>query len=133
VAHLNLAKVHERLGQFSDAIAALEKAGVSAGGNTEVSSTLAYVLAASGEPARARAILAELRNVARRRYVPPYNLALIHAGLGEEEKMYDCLERAYEERDVRMTFLIDPKWDAFRANPRFQNLLSRVGLERKAA
>jgi TolB-like protein/Flp pilus assembly protein TadD len=133
VALVNLAKVHERTGDFSAAIAALEKAAVFSGGNTEVSSMLGYVMAVTGQAERARAIISELRDLARQRYVPPYNIALIYAGLEEEVTMHEYLERAYDERDVRMTFLLDPKWDAFRPSTRFQNLLSRVGLEQKAA
>jgi len=133
VAHVNLAKAYERLGQYDDALAALEKAHAFSGGITEGIGLSGYILAVSGRVEDARAVLAKLRDLVGQKYVAPYNFALVYAGLGEETAMYDCLERAYEERDVRLTFLIDPKWDVFRGTPRFQNLLARIGLERKAA
>jgi tetratricopeptide (TPR) repeat protein len=60
-------------------------------------------------------------------YVPPYNLALVFAGLRESETALNWLERAFEERDVHMPFLLDHKWDRMRSNAQFQKLLSRVG------
>ena len=133
VAYVNLAKAYERLGQYDDALAALENAHVLSGGITEGIGLSGYILAVSGQREKARGVLAKLHDLTAKKYVAPYNLALVYAGLGEEAAMYDCLERAYDERDVRMTFLIDPKWDVFRGTPRFQDLLARVGLERKAA
>jgi hypothetical protein len=61
------------------------------------------------------------------RYVSPYNLALVYAGLGETESALQWLEEAFVARDTHMTFLLDYKWDGLRANERFQKLLSRVG------
>jgi hypothetical protein len=60
-------------------------------------------------------------------YVPPYNLALVCAGLGETEAAIDYLQEAFEDRDVHMTFLLDYKWDKLRSNERFQHLALRVG------
>jgi hypothetical protein len=63
----------------------------------------------------------------KHRYVSPYNVALVYAGLGETESAMQWLEQAFEERDVHMTFLLDHKWDGIRSNERFQSLLSRLG------
>jgi len=60
--------------------------------------------------------------------IPPYAMALVHAGLGQRDPALKCLESAYEARDVHLIFLpIDPKWDAFRADVRFLALLRRCG------
>jgi hypothetical protein len=60
--------------------------------------------------------------------VPPYAIALVHAGLGERDAVFEWLDRAYEARDVHLIFLpVDPKWDAYRADPRFGALLARCG------
>jgi hypothetical protein len=60
-------------------------------------------------------------------YVPPYNVALVFAGLQESEAALQWLEQAFADRDVHMPFLLDHKWDEIRPTPQFQNLLSRVG------
>jgi hypothetical protein len=64
----------------------------------------------------------------RERYVPPYNLALVFAGLGETEAALHWLQQAFEDRDVHMTFLRDHKWDGMRRNAQFQKAIERVGL-----
>jgi tetratricopeptide (TPR) repeat protein len=64
------------------------------------------------------------------RYVPPYNLALVFAGLGQTESAQHWLQQAFEDRDVHMAFLRDHKWDSMRGNPWFQKIVERVGLMR---
>ena len=60
-------------------------------------------------------------------------LALVHAGLGERDEVFECLDRAYTTRDVHLVFLtVDPKWDPYRADPRFDVLLGRCGFIRTA-
>jgi hypothetical protein len=63
----------------------------------------------------------------RRRYVPPYNIALVFAGLQEPEDALQWLEQALEDRDVHMPFLLDHRWDGIRRNPQFQQVLLRAG------
>ena len=64
----------------------------------------------------------------RQRYVPPYALALVHSGLGDTDAAFEWLERAYAARDVHLMFLtVDVKWDRYRADPRFGELLARCG------
>ena len=61
-----------------------------------------------------------LEAVSPDQYVPPYALALLHAGLDEREAALECLERAYDAHDVHLVLLvIDPKWDTFREEARF--------------
>ena len=76
----------------------------------------------------ARDVLRTLEAVSRDGYVPPYMMALVHAGLGEREAVFQWLNRAYDARDVHLIFLpVDPKWDPYRADPRFEALLARCG------
>jgi len=64
------------------------------------------------------------------RYVPPVAIALVYNGLGEDDNALSWLERGCEERDVRLTLLkVDPKWNSYRANPRFVAILKRIGLD----
>ena len=76
----------------------------------------------------AEAVLTTLEAIARERYVPPYALALVHAGLGQRDLTFEWLGRAYAARDVHLTWLPqDAKWDPFRDDPRFRDLLNRCG------
>jgi len=73
-------------------------------------------------------VLTTLESVSRARYVPPFAMALINAGLGQPDAVFDWLERAYDARDVHLIFLpVDPKWDGLRSDSRFETLLSRCG------
>jgi len=75
-------------------------------------------------------VLAELLKSASERYVSPYNIALIYNGLGDPDKTFAWLERAYEQRDQKIVFLkVEPKWNNLREDPRFQDLMRRVGFE----
>lgn len=74
-------------------------------------------------------MLQELKKRAAERYVPPYNIALVYNGLDERDATLAWLEKGYEQRDVRMTFLkVDPKWDNLRADARFISLVKRMRL-----
>jgi len=61
-------------------------------------------------------------------------MALINAGLAQRESAYTWLERAYDARDVHLIYLtVDPKWDSYRAEPRFEALIARCGFRSAAA
>ena len=67
---------------------------------------------------------------ARSGYVPGTATAKIYAGLGRNDEAFTALDRAFQERDGRLTFLrLDPEWDDLRGDPRFVALLHRMGLE----
>jgi adenylate cyclase len=129
VAHVNFAKVYEQTGEYGRAIAELELARTFSDGNTEPISLLGYIWAKSGRPTEAENILEELITLTRQKYVPPLNLALVYAGLEKEDLMFEWLERGLQDRDVRMTFLRDPKWDKWSENSRFREILRQVGLD----
>jgi tetratricopeptide (TPR) repeat protein len=129
IAHLNFAKVYEQIGEHGRAIAELELARTSSDGNTEPISLLGYVLAKGGRHTEAENALAELIALAGQKYVPPMNIALLYAGLGKQDLMFEWLERGIRDRDVHMTFLRDPKWDRLRENPRFREILRQVRLD----
>lgn len=128
VAHICMAKVHERLGRYSEALECCENARRFSGNNSEAVSIAGYINAVAGEPAKAESAIHELLQLQKERYVPPYNLALVFAGLKDFDPALRWLEQAFEERDVRMTFLRDYKWQALRTRPEFCALMARVGL-----
>jgi hypothetical protein len=74
-------------------------------------------------------VIAELLETAGHRYVSPYDVATVYAGLGDREQALAWLERAFEDRSGWLAWWlkVDPKFDTLRADPRFQNLLRRIG------
>lgn len=123
-----LGQAYEQSGESELALEALNKAGRFSGGNSKAISLRGYVFAKLGRANEAREVLSTLEVIARERYVPPYAMALVHAGLDESELALEWLERALAVRDVHLAFLpVDPKWDAFRGDPRFQALLKQCG------
>ena len=129
VAHVDLCKAYEQVRMYDSGLSECRKAWELSSGNTEAISLKAHILAAQGKVPEARKELQYLKRLAGTKYVPPYNVALIYAGLGEKDPSLEWLEKAYQEHDVHLVFLlVDAKWDALRGEPRFQNLLHRMGL-----
>jgi TolB-like protein/Flp pilus assembly protein TadD len=132
IGHIQLAQACEQLGLHEMALDALNRAGRFGGGNSKVVALRGYVLAKIGRGDEAKESLDTLTAIAGERYVPPYAMALVQAGLGHPEAALELLELAYEVRDVHLAFLpIDPKWDAFRTQPRFIALLAGCGFDRQ--
>jgi TolB-like protein/DNA-binding winged helix-turn-helix (wHTH) protein/Flp pilus assembly protein TadD len=113
------------------ALESLVQAGRFSGQNSKTVSFRGHVLAKAGRTAEAREVLKTLQAAAHDRYVPPYAMALVHAGLGERDAVFEWLERAYAARDVHLIFLpVDAKWDDYRQDSRFVALVSRCGFSR---
>ncbi len=128
IARLFLGKVYIEQKRFPEAMEQFEEARQFSGGNSETLSMIGYLWAIQGEAAKARDILAEMKRPSSVRYVPPFNLAVVHLGLGERDQVFDALEKAYQDHDVRLSFLkVDLKWDPLRSDPRFVSLIERLG------
>jgi tetratricopeptide (TPR) repeat protein len=128
IGYMQLAQAYEQLGQTDLALEIFNTAARLCGGNSKTLSCRGYILARAGMTDAACEVLSTLQAVERERYVPPYALALVHAGFGQSDEAFACLNRAYEARDVHLVFLpVDAKWDALRDDVRFQELLTRCG------
>ena len=89
---------------------------------------LAQALASAGRETEARRILAELAEISKTRYVSPYFVATAHLALGERDHAFEHLERAFEGRSPGLTLVrLDPTVDAVRSDPRYADLVRRVG------
>jgi len=99
-------------------------------GDTDTTAGLAHAYIATGNRAGAEKILDDLLGQSREKYVSPYMIATIYAGLGNKEKAFDFLEKAYQERSPDIPYFLkaDLRIDTLRSDPRFQDLLRRVGL-----
>ena len=128
IGHIMLGQAEEQLGRPDLAFEAFQDAARLASGNTKTMAFRGHVLARLGRTAEARDILRTLESLSGERYVPPYAIALLQAGLGERDAAFASLDRALEARDVHLVFLpVDPRWDAYRSDPRFKALLERCG------
>jgi TolB-like protein/cytochrome c-type biogenesis protein CcmH/NrfG len=89
-----------------------------------------HALALSGDAAGARKVLVDLKRLAQSRYVSSLYFAAVYTGLGENRTALDWLDRAYKERNDRLVYLgADPMADPLRSDPRFAQLLSKIGLQ----
>jgi TolB-like protein/Flp pilus assembly protein TadD len=129
VGYIQLAQVQVQLGHTDLALEALAAAARFGGANSKTMSLRGYMFAKLGKAEGAHEMLRALEAASCERYIPPYAVALVYAGLGQLDVAFQWLERAYDAHDVHVVFLpVDPKWDAFRADPRFVDLLNRCGL-----
>jgi serine/threonine protein kinase/tetratricopeptide (TPR) repeat protein len=127
LAHMFASSAYIEKGMYPEAIAEARKARELSASSQPIA-YLGYALAKSGKQAEARGLLEELLKLSTQRYVPPYHIALIYNGLGARDETLAWLERGFEQRDPKMVFLkVEPKWNNLRADPRFQDLLRRVG------
>jgi TolB-like protein/Tfp pilus assembly protein PilF len=129
VTYWILGLILRKMGRYEQAISEAEKGVKLAGGSPLMSAALAQTYATAGESTKAIQILDDLTKLSKQKYVAPYFFAGIHIGLGEDNRAIECLEKAYEEHSHWLIYLhIDPGMDGLRPNPRFQDLLRRIGL-----
>lgn len=120
--------VYVQKGLFDEAIANIQSAPANAAlGETGVPG---YVYAMAGRTEDARSMIEQLKGLrGNRYYISPVGIASVYAGLGEIDETILWLEKGYEERSFQMQLLkIDPRWDKIRSDPRFQDLVRRMGL-----
>jgi serine/threonine protein kinase/Tfp pilus assembly protein PilF len=128
-AHLMAGLVFEREGRFDDAIESLKKASSASGGSVLVRAVLSGTLAFAGREDDARAVLRELEQGSPEKYVSPIPVAVALAALGEHEAAFARLEDGVRLRCSRTIWgKVDPRCDVFRSDPRYADLLRRIGL-----
>ncbi|MDQ3130273.1 MAG: tetratricopeptide repeat protein, partial [Acidobacteriota bacterium] len=124
-AHLELANAYVQKGQYAEAILSYQTS-IKLEETTSALIYLGRVYALSGKRNEAIAILDKLKTTEK--YVSPTELAVLYAALGDKEKAFASLEKAHTERDFQLTSLnVEPGYDPLRDDPRFQNLMGRVG------
>jgi serine/threonine-protein kinase len=129
LAHHRLGLVYEQKGKYDEAIAEFRQVLNLSAGKPLGITALAHAYALSGKRAEAQRTLAELQEISKRRYVSPASIALIYAALGDKDQAFTWLEKADKERDPNLARLtVDPRFDSLRSDPRFADLVRRVGL-----
>ena len=127
VAHYELGIAYLKKDRASDAVAALERAR-ELESEPRIISALAYAYGATGSNEKAKALIAELESESAQRYVSPFSIAIAYAGLGDDEKAIDWLEKTKAERSDAMGILkVHPLLLRLHSNPRFIQLTRDVG------
>ncbi len=124
-----LGRAYEQKDRLREAISEFQRAIRLEPAAAENRSILGHTYAISGNKAQALKIIDELKERSNTSYVPPYNIAIVYAGLGDKDQAFAWLDRAFEERSGYLTWLTtDPQLDGLRPDSRFADLLRRVGL-----
>jgi len=127
--HYSLGVGYEGMGNLQEAIPEYQKALEGSDGFQELVVALAHAYAATGKKAEADKILRDLERKLKKSSASPYTMATIYAGLGENDKAFELLEKAYAEKSFEILSLkSDLRLDGLHADPRFQKLLHRIGL-----
>jgi TolB-like protein/DNA-binding winged helix-turn-helix (wHTH) protein/tetratricopeptide (TPR) repeat protein len=128
-AYFELGRVYERKGMYQDAIVQFQKAFDVSGGELKYLGTLGYAYGVSGNRVQATRTLKRLMQLSKNAYVSPYQIAVVYVGLGRKDLAFDWLQKALADRSYWLLFLrIDERMDTMRSDPRYAELLSRIGL-----
>jgi TolB-like protein len=138
IIYVDLQKLYAAMGRYEEALEFGDPkySGCAFGNQTMnlelINARQAYVYARMGKAEEARKILRGREYIsAPGEFIPRAYLAATYGWLGEKDKAFRLLEKAYEERDARMIHLkVDPRFDCLRSDPRFTDLLRRMGLEK---
>jgi len=128
LSHAFLGLVYEQQGRVKEAVEELRTA-TRLDDNTEALAQLGHALALAGERDEGQEIIARLKDMSATRYVSPYNIAAIYLGLGERDLTFVWLDKAFEDHSEWMHHIrVDPRFDPLHPDPRFNELLRRIGL-----
>jgi tetratricopeptide (TPR) repeat protein len=119
---------YEGSGRTQEAIPEYQKAAELSQGDQDPVASLAHAFATTGRRAEAQKILRQFQSRSETSYVSPYMIATVYAGLGEKDKAFEYLEKAYQERSSDLPYFLraDLRVDSLRSDPRFQDLLRRM-------
>jgi len=128
--HVRLGSVYEQKGMYKEAISEFQKGVKLSDNGFQSLGMLAHCYAVSGRKDKAKKILADIDKLSKQDFFwANYSIALIYAGLGENEEAIKYLERAYDEHSLGPAwFRFDPRLDKLRLEPHFQNFVRRTGL-----
>ena len=128
-AYWILGLIQEQRGEFDESAAAFQRAIQLSPASPLMQAALARTFALSGKSNEALRILRELHELAKKRYVSPFELASLHFALGQTDEGFQWLEKSFQDRCFELICLrVDPRWEALRGNSRFQKLFDQLGL-----
>src|SRR5439155_19418074 len=131
VAHWHLGLAYEQKQLFDEATEEFKKAISLSGGSPLMKAALGRAYAESQKKLEANEMLNELNELAKRQYVSAYEVATIYIALGDREQAFEFLAKAYGEHSFHLANLnVSPQFKSVRSDPRFQDLVQRVGVSR---
>ena len=134
-ASIVVARIYVTSGMHQQAIAELQKALTFTKGEPLVMGALAHAYARAGRREEALKLVGELKQIQAERgrgNMPTFPLIWAYAGLGDKDQAFAWLETSYQDRRDRMVWLnVDPLLDPLRSDPRFHDLVRRMGLPTK--
>jgi tetratricopeptide (TPR) repeat protein len=123
-----LASVYLETGRPREAVAILQRRFAESNHSVLESMYLGHALGVTGDRAGGHQVLEEMLQMSQRRNVPPEYIAIVYEGLGERDHAIEWFERAYKERSMNGWILPDQRLDAIRSDPRFKDIMRRMGL-----
>lgn len=130
LVYIWLGSAYREKQMYKDALEQFSQARKLSGDHPAMIALYGHALAVSGDTAGARKALVELQHLAQSRYVSSLYFAAIYTGLGERSTALAWLDRAYKERNDRLVYLgVDPIADPLRGDPRFAQLLHKIGIK----
>lgn len=129
LAHLWLGRAYQQKKMYSEAIDEFNKTDAALPGWVVTIAGMGHAYGEWGHQAEAKQVLVRLNQMAREKYVTPYGVALVYAGLGDRDQAFAWLNKAVAGRSHWLVWLNrDPRFDRLRSDPRFDDLKKRVGL-----
>ena len=120
------------LEEIDNSIEVYEKSTALSGRLAEILGGLGHAYGIAGREKEAKEILDELNNYTLKYFIPPVQIAFVYAGLGDNDKVFEMLERAYKERSWELIFMREEPWfDYLREDSRFKEFVSRLKFPKK--
>ncbi|HWY54931.1 MAG TPA: tetratricopeptide repeat protein [Terriglobales bacterium] len=127
--HFQMSRAYSEKGLHDEAITEAQKAASYSGRTPRYVAGVGCALAVAGKRADAHKIIDELAQSSKSGYVSPYYIARLHSALGEQDRAFEWLEKAYEVRDDQLPEVkAEPLFDGVRSDPRYADLLRRMNL-----
>ena len=131
--HFSLGRAYVQKSRFEEAIAELQNSMTISGGEPAPMAALGHANAVSGRRQQAQEVLAKLQERSKQNYVSAYEIATVYAGLGNKDRAFEWLEKAYWERSSMLVHINwDPRFIGLQSDARFQELTKRIGFPSSA-
>jgi serine/threonine protein kinase/tetratricopeptide (TPR) repeat protein len=126
VAHSNLALIYAQMGRLPEAVTEAQK-GTQLSDSPLAKGVLGFTYAAAGKELEARKVVDELVANIKTRFVCPFEIGTTYLALGQKDKAFLWIEKAYEERSICIfSMKFDPRLDPIRSDPRYQDIIRRL-------